>query len=368
MGGPAVKVAERHTAPPWQPDPGRLSPRVARLLWAAFVGITLAAVIALIPLPYAILRPGPATNTLGQVAGKPLVAIEGATTYPTEGALDFTTVSVVGGPGRRVNAWDLLGAAIDPSAEIFDEDQLFPKGATSEEVKEENALEMTTSQHEAAAVALRSLGKSVPNSYVVASVTKGSGADGVLLAGDVITGVDGEAVASMVDIQRLVRTHKAGEDVTVSVRRDGAAKDLIVRTTASGDTVVLGVRLRMDYDFPVAVTIDAGDVGGPSAGTMFALAVRDLLTPGAMTGGKKIAGTGTIDDAGTVGPIGGIRQKIVGAKEAGAGYFLAPAANCPELAGHVPDDITVVKIATFDEAVSAVDGIAAGKTGLPSCS
>lgn len=130
---------------------------------------------------------------------------------------------------------------------------------------------------------------------------------------------------------------------------------------------MLGVRLQAAYDFPFEVTIHAGDVGGPSAGTMFALAIRDVLTPGAMTGGKQIAGTGTIDDAGHVGPIGGIRQKVVGANEAGARYFLTPADNCAELKGEVPDEITPVRIATFDDAVKAVEMIAAERGPLPQC-
>jgi PDZ domain-containing protein len=155
--------------------------------------------------------------------------------------------------------------------------------------------------------------------------------------------------------------------VRLTIRRAGKDQDVSARTTTVEGVTALGVRMQPVYDYPFEVTIDAGDVGGPSAGTMFALAVRDILTPGAMTGGKKIAGTGTIDDAGEVGPIGGIRQKIVGAKEAGATYFLAPADNCRDLAGEQIEGITVVRIATFDDAVHAVDEIAAGGSDLPRC-
>ena len=118
--------------------------------------MALAAVLALIPLPYAILRPGPAINTLGKDSGgTPLIEVTGAKTYPAAGALDFTTVSVQGGPGRRVNVWDLVGAAISPSEDIYDEDAFFPKGITEKEVKDENTAEMASSQEMAVAVALR---------------------------------------------------------------------------------------------------------------------------------------------------------------------------------------------------------------------
>ena len=348
--------------------PSDLSPRSKRLLWSAFLAVMLSAVVAMIPLPYAVLRPGPATNTLGTGSdGKPLIEVEGAPTYPTTGGLDFTTVRVSGGPGRRVNAWDLIGAWLNPHDEIFPEEQLFPAGSTSQEVKERNTAEMVGSQQEATAVALRSLGKTVGQRYVVGSVDDAAPAAAQIEPGDTIVSIDGTTVDSLEHIQQLVRAHKAGEQVTLVVQRDGASRTLTPKTTSADGRTVLGVRLQAAYDFPFEVTIHAGDVGGPSAGSMFALAIRDVLTPGAMTGGKQIAGTGTIDDAGHVGPIGGIRQKVVGANEAGARYFLTPADNCAELKGEVPDEITPVRIATFDDAVKAVEMIAAERGPLPQC-
>lgn len=351
-------------------DPSGLSPRVRALLWTAFLGVALAALIALIPLPYAILRPGPAMNTLGHGPDdKPLVAVSGAPVYPTSGALDFTTVRVGGGPGRRINAWDLLGAWLSPSAEIFPQDEIFPKGSTSEQIQEQNTAAMTGSQREATAVALRSLGKPVKQILLIASVDPKVPAAKVLRDGDVIDTIEGVAADSLSVIQDRVRRHTAGESVRVVVKRNGSRVPVSVTTTSIDGVTALGVRLASDYDFPYEVRIDAGDVGGPSAGTMFALAIRDVLTPGAMTGGKKIAGTGTIDDDGTVGPIGGIRQKVAGAKDAGAAYFLAPAANCADLRDHQPKGIQVVRVATYTEAVSAVESIAKGATdALPSCS
>jgi Lon-like protease len=152
------------------------------------------------------------------------------------------------------------------------------------------------------------------------------------------------------------------------VRRGGKEQVLSVKTIASQGRTVVGVLLRNAFVFPTKVSINAGEVGGPSAGMMFALAVYDKLTPGALTGGAKIAGTGTIDSTGTVGPIGGIQQKLVGAKRGGATWFLAPAGNCDEVVGHIPDGLKVVKVATFTQARDAVEAIAARQTSsLPPC-
>ena len=143
---------------------------------------------------------------------------------------------------------------------------------------------------------------------------------------------------------------------------------LKAKTGASGGRTVLGVVLKIDFQFPFSVTIDAGNVGGPSAGLMFSLGIYDKVTTGALTGGQNIAGTGTIDSSGKVGPIGGIRQKLVGARQGGASYFLAPADNCEEVRGAVPDGLQAIKVATFDDAKAALDQISAGDPkNLPAC-
>ncbi len=134
-------------------------------------------------------------------------------------------------------------------------------------------------------------------------------------------------------------------------------------------SVVLGVGVRMDYEFPIDVELQLDNVGGPSAGMMFALGIIDKLTPGAMTGGEIVAGTGTIDSAGEVGAIGGIRQKLWGAEDAGADWFLAPASNCDEVTGHVPDGLSVFAVSTLDEARTIVEAIGEGAdtSGFASC-
>ena len=346
-----------------------MSRRTGGWLVALFVGVALAALLSLIHLPYAILKPGPVTNTLGEVsANKPLIQVTDAHTYPTSGVLDFTTVAVYGGPQHPVNVWDVLGGLVDHSAHVVPEETMFPKGTTSKDVEEENTAEMVDSQQEAIAVALRATGATVPEVISIAQVPGGSPSKGVLRAGDEVVSVDGVPANSTEAVRGAVQKHKPGETVAVTVRRDGTTRQLTARTADAEGRTVLGVLLRTRFSFPVKVSINAGDVGGPSAGMMFSLAIFDKLTPGALTGGAKIAGTGTIAGDGAVGPIGGIQQKLYGARNGGARWFLAPASNCNEVVGHVPDGLKVVKVSTFSEARSAVEAIAARKgDALPAC-
>ena len=351
-------------------EPGTgLGRRAAVWLIAMFVGIAVGAIMGMVHLPYAILQPGPVTNALGNdPAGKPLITVAGKATYPTSGALDFTTVQVLGGPTNPVNAWQWISGQLDKTNAVVPEDELFPKGATSKEVDQQGAAEMADSQQEAIAVALRALGQTVPEVVSIDALTEGSPAKGVLQPGDVLVSIDGKAVATPDSVRAGVRAHKPGESVAFTVRRAGKEQVLNVKTANVAGNAVVGVLLRTDFVFPTKVSINAGDVGGPSAGLMFSLAVFDKLTPGSLTGGANIAGTGTIDSAGTVGKIGGIRQKLVGAKRGGAAWFLAPAGDCNEVVGHVPEGLRVVKVATFTQARDAVEAIAAKRAAsLPTC-
>ena len=340
----------------------------AALLTATFVAIAIAAALTFVGLPYVVMSPGPATNILGKVDGKALLSIEGAPTYPTSGSLDFTTVSVDGGPGVRVNVYDLAQAWLSGSREILPVDQVFPPQQSEKDAKEEGAAEMAGSQSIAAATALRALGKDVDEMIVISGVPDGSPSTGVFEPDDELVTVDGDPATSSEAVRAAVQRHKPGDTFPVVVRRDGKEQTVTAKTGQSGGRTVMGVGLRLDYDLPVDVTLRTGNVGGPSAGLMFSLAIYDALTPGELTGGKKIAGTGTMDDDGTVGPIGGIRQKLIGARRAGADFFLAPADNCAEVVGNVPDGLRVVKVASFDDGVAAVRDIGTGKAAsLPSC-
>lgn len=203
---------------------------------------------------------------------------------------------------------------------------------------------------------------------IIGEVAKEAIGASSLRAGDAFVSIDGERITTPQAVRDAVQKHRPGDTLSVVVRRGSA--DVTVRPTIGGtaDQPRLGVTLGLAYDNPVDVKVHAGAVGGPSAGLMFTLGIYDLLTPGELTGGRVIAGTGTIADDGSVGPIGGIEQKLVGAKDGGAKYFLAPADNCSSVVGNIPVGLSVFKVTTIDDALSTVESIAKDElSGLPTC-
>lgn len=321
------------------------------------------------PVPYVVEQPGPAINVLGDYQGKKVLAITGHETYPTEGDLMMTTVSVDGGPGYTVTPLEVLKAWFDPAESVVPREAIFPDGQTQQQTSVQNSAQMITSQEDAVAVALTALDIPVTRTVIIAGVLSDGPAAGTLRAGDVIESINGQTSDSVEEYQKLSGEQPAGAPIQMAVRRDGQDVTLSVPTTQIDGATKMGIVLARGNDSPVGVKISMSSVGGPSAGSMFALAVYDELTPGALTGGQSIAGTGTMSPDGTVGPIGGIRQKLVGAQKKGAKFFLAPAANCSDVVGHVPDGLSVVRVATFDEALHATEIIAQQKSaaGLPTC-
>lgn len=335
-----------------------------------------------IKVPYSEMSPGPTVNTLGDSHGAPVLSIAGRKTYPTSGHLNMTTVRVTGADYdmslvEAVYGW-LAGDNI-----VVPHENLYPNGKTEAESTQENAEEFSQSQQSAKVAALKQLGIPVTARVIVSTVVKGSPAEGRLHAGDVIKSVDGAAVNAPEDVAKLVTLHKPGEPVEFTIvpakeateaAKAGAAAPATSKVTinagkAEGDGhAIVGIRAGTDHTFPFTIDIKLADVGGPSAGLMFALGIVDKLTPEDLTGGKFVAGTGTIDDTGKVGPIGGIQMKTIGARKAGAEYFLTPAENCASAASHVPDGLTLVKVSTIDDATKALEKISKGdKAGLPSC-
>lgn len=363
----------RDDVPPGLPLRGRSrrNRRAAGPLLATAAACAIA--LTIIPSGFVIEQPGPVFDTLGEVtdadgAQVPLIRVDGATTYPTAGSLDLLTVQVVGSPGTRPNWPDLAAAWLDPRRALVPVEAVFPQGESSESRDEANAALMVDSQQQAAAAAFAYLGNPVETTLIVHAVADGSPAAGALLPGDVIDAVDGEPVADVEQVRSAVDAGQ-GEPVAVTVTRDGAPLSVAVTPEQdAGGGWLLGITVRAEYRTPFPVVFALPGVGGPSAGMMFALAIVDMLTPGALTGGAAVAGTGTISADGEVGPIGGIRQKMWGAREAGAAYFLAPVDNCDELAGHVPDGLRVVAVSTLGEAVDAVTSVASdGGADLPGC-
>ncbi|WOF24723.1 PDZ domain-containing protein [Microbacterium betulae] len=346
-------------------------------VWALVVALVALAALTFLPTGYVIQQPGPVYNTIGSAVDGdgedvPLISVDGAETYETGGALDLTTVQVVGNRDRTPSWFELALAWLDASRAVVPIDAVFPEGQTTEQREEQNTALMVDSQGEATAAALTQLGYDVgAQLQVVGPTDDESPAEGIVQEGDLILAADGEAVT---DIDRLkaIVNEGAGDPVTLTIERDGEDQDVEITPEESDvdgtTTWLIGVYLTTAFDFPIDVTIQLDDVGGPSAGTMFALGIIDTLTPGELTGGEQIAGTGTIDAEGTVGAIGGIRQKLYGARDAGADWFLAPASNCDEAVGHVPDGLRVFSIGTLDDALTTVEAIAEGDTSeLPTC-
>lgn len=338
----------------------------------------------LINVPYAEMSPGPTVNTLGDHGGEPVLQIAGRKTYPTTGHLNMTTVRVTSAD-YKMNLVEAVYGWLAHDSKVVPHDTLYPGGKTEQQSTQENAEEFSQSQESAKVAALKELDVPVQSWVIVSTVVKDSAAEGKLHAGDVIKAVDGTTVKAPDDVAKLVTKHKPGEKVvfTIVPAKEQAAAEkanraatgtekITITTRASDDEgekrAVVGISAGTDHTFPFTIDIKLADVGGPSAGLMFALGIYDKLTPGSLTGGKFVAGTGTIDDDGKVGPIGGIDMKTVGARDKGAQYFLTPADNCAAAAEDTPGGLTLVKVSTIDDALGALKDIREGRTSdLPKC-
>lgn len=353
-----------------------------RTPWGTYVGFGLlvAAVggtvaFAGAPAPFVVERPGPVFDTIGEVQdaeGEPIPLIEvedGQETYPTSGRLDLLTVYIEGSRERPISWIDVAAAWFDPSRTVLPVDAVYPAGQTEEESDEESAIAMDTSQRDAVAAAFTELGVEYSSVFVVAGIVDDAPADGVLREGDEILSADGVAISDVEELRDAVVAAGVGTPLALDIRRDGQRRQVEVTPAASDDgSPVIGVFAAARYEFPFEVTIQLTNVGGPSAGMMFALGIYDKLTPGELTGGEHIAGTGTISGDGSVGAIGGVVQKMYGARSAGADWFLAPRANCEAVNGRIPAGLEVFAVTDLDEAIAVVEGIADGETAdLPRC-
>ena len=320
------------------------------------------AVAVLVPVPYVILGPGPTLNTLGKdSSGQPLISIAGHQTYPTSGNLNMVTISYSGGPGVNLNIFQALRGWLDSSEAVVPESELFPPGQSAQQTQAQDTEQMASSQQTATAAALTELHIPYQTQVVVMQTVPGYPASKVLKAGDQILTVDGKPVTGQSSLSSLITSHPAGTVLQLTVLRAGQTLSVQVASKNSGGTPVIGVQVQDQYKFPFTVRITVGDIGGPSAGMMFALGIIDKLTPLNLAGGKFIAGTGEITPSGQVQPIGGIQQKMTAARSAGATVFLTPAANCSDTAGAVPAGLRIVKVSTLSQAISDLEAIKAGK-------
>jgi len=333
--------------------------------WTVVAGAGLAALLVFLigqaPVKYVILGPGPTFNTLGSYDQKQVIQVTGAKTSTSDGQLRMVTVNVT----DDIDLLSAIKAWFDSQEKVVPRELVYPPDQSNEQVEQENKQAFAESQSSAETAALRELGYAVQ--VTVKEVAADGASAGKLAAGDVVTTVDGQQVTSTQKLQELVRAKPVGSELAVTRKRGDTTETVKITTKAGEDgTPRIGVSAENKQPHPFEITYHLENVGGPSAGLMFALGTIDTLNTEDLTGGKVIAGTGTIDDEGTVGVIGGIAQKLVGAKDDGAQYFLTPAGNCDEAKANAVNGLKLVKVETLDGALDALAAIRAGQA-TPAC-
>ncbi|CAL9625909.1 putative protein YlbL [Actinosynnema sp. ALI-1.44] len=354
-------VVEQPTPPP---APARRG--LTRRTWTLVVSLAVVLGLGLLGgfarVPYVALGPGPTYDTLSQVNGADVVHIERQQTFPTNGTLTMTTVSLT----DDVSLFGALGLWVSGRYALAPREEFFRPGESEQEVRDQNVKAFQDSQTSAEVAALRYL--QYPMKVVAAEVTKGSAADNVIQPNDRLLAVNGKEVAQYEDVRTALEGTKPGDQVDITFQRESARQTARVTLGKQDDRQngFLGVLPvdRADVDFDIKISLS--DVGGPSAGLLFALSIVDKLTPGELNGGQSVAGTGEIDDKGNVGRIGGITFKMVAAHEAGAKTFLVPAGNCDEAKQHAPEGMKLVKVEKLADAVSSLEAINAGRD-FPTC-
>ncbi|GAB3692911.1 PDZ domain-containing protein [Corynebacterium nasicanis] len=343
------------------------SRRLRTLVWGAVPVLALTALVSMdhipgtdisLTVPYAAEGPGPMFDTLGEVDGTPVVEISGAPADGTAGELRMTTVSVRSGMtlAQALSRWLTTEDTLVPI------EQVFPPDLSPEQVEQANKAAFSSSEAAATVAAMNWLGR--PVEIVVAEVIEDSAATGHLDSGDVITAVDGRGVDKPGQVQELVRAKSPGDEVTVSLRRGGEEREEKIALGANPQdesVAMLGVYMDSQPVDGVEVSYNLQDIGGPSAGMIFSLAVIDKLSPGELNAGRRVAGTGTIAEDGTVGSIGGIEHKVRAAADDGVELFLAPTANCAEALQGKRGDIVVAQVDTLDDAITAMKDFGAGR-------
>ncbi|WP_372729832.1 PDZ domain-containing protein [Nocardioides sp.] len=336
---------------------------------AAPLVLALLVIAATQPLPYVTYEPGLTVDVLGDTDGAEIIQINGQKTYRDDGELRMTTV-YVSQPDAKLNLFDVMSDWISREDAVYPYKAVYRPDETTEQSREDGAVEMVSSQDAAIAVALAELGYDVEPALEVLSVSDNAPADGRLKVRDVFRSINGTPVEEPEDIIDTLQATPPGEAVTFEVLRGGEPTTVrVVPTTNEEGNQVVGIRLGTGYVFPFQVSVNIADnIGGPSAGLMFSLGIYDTLTPGSLTDGRIVAGTGTINGAGQVGPIGGIQQKIVAARDAGAELFLVPPDNCADALGSQNGDMRLVRAPTMHSATDSIKAwVDDPDADLPTC-
>lgn len=326
---------------------------------ALLVGVGLFVVIA--PTPYLVEQPGPVYNLLSEINGEPMISISDRKTYPVSGDLDMLTVTMKGNSTKGAS-WLQVGLAqLDSSLSVVDITDIYPEGWDDQRLSDEADMMMLDSQANAKAAALNLLDIPFTSVIKITMVEKKGPAGKILKAADTLVSIQGQKATGLTQVQRLVAETKGERPVELVVIRAGKELSLSVLPKLIEDKWRMGIYVQTVPTFPFPIDVKVGNVGGPSAGQVLALAIYDKLTPGELTGGKRIAGTGTISPDGEIGPVGGVKQKMYGAKRAGVSWFLAPSGNCDQVIGNIPEGLTVIKVSTIQDSLKAVTAIATNK-------
>lgn len=337
--------------------------RISTLIVALVPIVVFSVLLAAVTVPYVSVGPGPIFDTLGEIDGKQVVDIEGTQTHPTTGHLSMTTVS----QRDELSLAEALTLWLSGQEQLMPRDLVYPPGTSRDEIDKANNADFEQSEHNAEYAALGYL--KYPRAVTVAAVSDPGPSMGKLQVGDAVSAVNGTPVANMDQLMSSLKTTKPGQSAVIDFRRKNAPPGVAHITLGSHpdhESGFLGVSV-MDAPWaPFIVDFNLANVGGPSAGLMFSLAVVDKLTTGDLVGSKFVAGTGTIKADGTVGRIGGIAHKMTAARAAGATVFLVPAENCYEASSGNRPGLQLVKVGNLGEAVDALHTMTSGGQ-VPRC-
>jgi PDZ domain-containing protein len=299
------------------------------------------------------MSPGTPQNILGDA-----ISISGAETFPTKGKLSVTSVMVTN-PDSYLTGFDILYGWIASDQAVLPRAEIYPENQTAEQSNQQGAADMQESQVNATSAALSLLGYKSESKLIINTVNPNSNAFKQLLTGDQIISVDQKVLTSATQITDYLDSKKAGDVVKVKVIRSSSGStpiEVSVKLSKRDDgSAYIGVNIETKHNFPVNVKIKLDETGGPSGGLIFALGIVEKLQSEDLIRGRNIAGTGTITDTGDVGPIGGITEKIIGAKKAGVSIFIAPIDNCSDITHpELLKGIKVVPVATLSEALAVL--------------
>ena len=333
--------------------------RIAVLITGAVLLVVFGLLGTLLPVPYVAQVPGPTFNTLGDIGTSPIITVHGRDRNKVAGNLNLTTVGVSRG---GLSLIDAVRGWFDREVSVVPEESVYPPDQTVEQTRQANRQAFLTSEQAAESAALGHLG--YPQKVVVQGLSDGSPSKGVLEESDAVDAVGGHPTPDAATLEKVLTAVPGGTPVTISYTRLGKPGTATVTTKAAGTRKgsLLGVMVRDQPYAPFDVDIDVQDVGGPSAGLMLTLGILDLVGPADLTHGKVVAGTGTIDPSGKVGPIGGIQLKMVAARNLGAKLFLVPADNCAEAKAAPDPGYVLARVASLDDALKALSDFEAGRT------